>query len=370
MRAKISIALSLFLLSTSALDADELQHVPKLLLNARRLHRLQLDRDRQTIRWVDFETRVRSVADSPERGFELALYYAVTHNEQRGKEAIAWALAHACDPRQFAWILDWCGELMSSEQRKKLEASGCAMPAMDPKELVRSLENGGFANAQALYADCEYLIALRASGGGDPRESAVHFFSGLPIEFLLSLKPEQVEHPNWRTHVAALTLVAVDPNLEGSQYLQAWAIEDRQMIREGPGVAYEFLWADPYLPGVGYQNLEPWFYDTGGPLFARRSWDPQACWIAISSNGIKEENCPSGWRDQSVSFGHLLLIPMTDRCVEIPALPQSNAAILWRLKPGQTVVYREVKRSRPALADSIGMVRVSAQVAGKVCAAR
>ena len=36
------------------------------------------------------------------------------------------------------------------------------------------------------------------------------------------------------------------------------------MIREGPGVAYEFFWADPYLPGVGYQNLDPWVYDRPG----------------------------------------------------------------------------------------------------------
>ncbi len=74
-------------------------------------------------------------------------------------------------------------------------------------------------------------------------------------------------------HVAALALVAIDPNLPASQFLQSWALEDTQTLREGPGVAYELLWADPYLPGVGYQNMEPWVYDDHGRLFARANWE-------------------------------------------------------------------------------------------------
>lgn len=361
--------LSWLLFYTSAVYAAELEHVPKLVLNAQRLHRLQLDRQRQTVRWLNFEARIESATNSPERGFELALYYAVTHDQQRGREAIAWALTHRCDARQFAWILEWCDALMSSEERQKLQTAECISVPVDAKDLVRPLENGGFMDARALYADCEELIALRANGGDDLRESAAHFFSRLPIEFLLSLKPEQVERPDWMTHVAALALVAVDPNLEGSQYLQGWAIEDRQTIRDGPGVAYEFLWADPYLPGVGYQNLEPWIYE-GGHLFARANWEPGACWIAISSRGIEEENCPPGWRDKPVLFGRLLLIPMTARCIELPALPQNGSAILWRLDPGETIAYRDAKRPRSASADSTGMVQVSAEIAGKVCTAR
>lgn len=331
---------------------------------------MQRDRERQTVRWVDFEARVETVPDSPERGFELALYYAVTRDEKRGREAVQWALAHACDRRQFAWIVAWCGELMSDAERQKLEATGCAVASIDDKELVRSLQEGGFRNARTLYAACERLIALRSSEQDDPRETAARFFSNLPIEFLLSLRPEQVEHPDWMTHIAALALVAVDPNLTAAQYVQGWAMEDRQMIREGPGVAYEFLWADPYLPGIGYQNLDPWVHDANGRLFARTNWEPQACWVAITTRGVEEENCPPGWRDRPLAFGRMTLTPMTSRCAELPRLKSNEAAILWRLKPDESVSYREAKQQNSAHADAAGMLWLSAEVEGRVCAAR
>ena len=39
---------------------------------------------RKTERWTNFQHRINSAPDSPERGFELALYYAVTHDDQAG----------------------------------------------------------------------------------------------------------------------------------------------------------------------------------------------------------------------------------------------------------------------------------------------
>lgn len=352
------------------LPAQQPGYSTKALLTPQRLRRLQRDRERETVRWVDFETRVQTVPNSPERGFELALYYAVTRDEKRGREAIQWALGHVCDRRQFVWVLDWCGDLMNDEERRKLTTAGCVARQVDENEPVQSLEDGKFTDARMLYSACERLMTLRASGRDDPRERAVQFFSKLPIEFLLSLRPEQVEHPDWMTHVAALALVAVDPNLEASQYLQGWAMEDRQMIREGPGVAYEFLWADPYLPGVGYQNLDPWVYDANGRLFARTNWKAQACWIAISMRGVEEQNCPAQWREQPVQFGRMTLLPMTSRCVELPARKTNGAVVLWRLKPGESVSYRDAKQQHSAHADLAGMLWLSSEVESKVCAAR
>jgi hypothetical protein len=341
------------------------QETPSLLLTPQRLRRLQRDRQRQTVRWSNFETRVQSVPDSPERGFELALYYAVTHDQQRGREAVAWALAHPCDRRQFPLILDWCAELLSAEERQKLSAC----PAPNTSALLSSLENGAFRDPRILYAACEYLINLRASRRPDPRQDHQQFFSQLPAEFLLSLKPAQIDHPDWMTHIAALALIAVDPNLEGSQYLQSWAIEDRQMLHDGPGVAYEFLWADPYLPGVGYENLDPWVYSHEGRLFARSGWNPDACWIAISNRGVEEENCPSGWRDKPAQFGRMTLIPMTARCQDLPHTSPNDTVILSRLSPGQSVSYREGKQQLSPHADPAGLLRLFG-AAGKVCLAR
>ncbi|HEX3681177.1 MAG TPA: hypothetical protein VHU83_01450 [Bryobacteraceae bacterium] len=339
-----------------------------LLLTPQHLKRLQRDRQRQTVRWLNFENRVQSVPDSPQRGFELALYYAITHDQARGREAIAWALAHPCDPRQTPQILDWSGDLISESERAKIPA---CQPAPTAENLLTALQNGAFRDAPTLYAACEYLMTVRATEHTDLRQNAPQFFSRLPVEFLLSLKPAQIDHPDWMTHIAALALVALDPNLEASQFLQAWAIEDRQMLRDGPGVAYEFLWADPYLPGVGYQNLDPWTYAAPtGRLFARTNWDTNACWIAISPHGVEEQNCPSGWRDQLARFGRLNLLPMTQRCEELPSFEPNSSLLLWRLPPGQSVSYRDNKQPRSGQADPAGLLRISPGAQGKVCAAR
>lgn len=380
--------------STSYAQTDE--SVPKLLLTPQRLKRLKRDRERQTVRWVNFENRVETVPDSPERGFELALYYAVTGDQARGREAIDWALK-SNDHRQMALVLDWCGPLLSDEQRKRLTSRAGSFLLEGPlrrftmardflfatiaadkpvsayteeerKPFVRGLQAGAFSDPQELYAACEFLMAYRTAERDDLREDAPRFFSDLPIEFLLSLKPDQVEHPDWMAHVAALALVAVDPNLQGSQFLQGWAMESRQMIREGTGVAYELLWADPYLPGVGYQNLDLWVYDKdAGRLFARSDWTPQACWIAISKKGIEEEHCAAGWQRAPTSFGHLTLIPLTAPCADLPERKDTPNAILWKLPPGQAVTFTAGKDSHTEQADSSGMLELGANIGGKVC---
>lgn len=364
MRLKTA-ALCVALLSIAGAAAA--QDAPSLQLTPQRLKRLQRDRQRQTVRWVNFENRVQSAPDSPQRGFELALYYAVTREQTRGREAVAWILAHPCDPLQTPDAAAWVSDLLSQSERSQIPVCPAAPT---PETLIASLQNGAFRDPRALYRACEYLIARRASQRADLRQSAPQFFSQLPVEFLLSLRPAAIEHPDWLTHIAALALVALDPNLESSQFLQAWAIEDRQMLSDGPGVAYEFLWADPYLPGVGYQNLDPWSYDPSGRLFARANWDTSACWVSISTRGVEEQNCSPAWRDQPARFGRLNLIPMTSRCEDLPLFDPSQTILLWRLAPGASVTYRDGKQQHSEQADAAGLLRLSASARGKVCASR
>jgi hypothetical protein len=383
------------------LCAGESACATTLLLTPQRLRRLKRDRERQTVRWVNFENRVESVPDSPERGFELALYYAITGDQARGREAVQWALQpqHG-DHRQMALVLDWCAPLLSEAQRKLLaDRAGSffingpihrytmardflfariaadkpvsAYTEEERKPFVDELQRGAFTDPQQLYAACEFLMTYRTAERVDLREDATRFFSDLPTEILLSLKPDKVEHPDWMTHIAALALVAVDPNLQGSQFLQGWAMEDRQMIREGPGVAYELLWADPYLPGVGYQNLDPWVYDSeAGRLFARTDWTPQACWIAVSKSGVEDEHCATQWQSAPTNFGHLVLIPMAAPCTELPGRKGNEFAILWKLPPNQAVTFTAGKKQHTEQADPAGMLRVGSNITGKVCLAR
>jgi hypothetical protein len=384
--------LLLLLASITTLLADDVAPAPKLLLSAQRLRRLKRDRERKTPRWVSFENRVNNVPDSPERGFELALYYAITGDEGKGREAVAWALAHK-SARLSALVIDWCGPLVSAEDKNKLLqiaymgngnpllfairrdgwflklASSADVPAApDLAPLMDRLTRGEYENGSELYALCELIYTARANTHTDLREADPSFFAKLPELVLLSAKPSELNKPDWQMHAAALALVAIDPNLPASQFLQGWALEDAQTLRDGPGVAYELLWADPYLPGVGYQNMDTWSYDEHGRLFARSDWEPNSCWIEISTLGVDEQNCPPNWQSQNVTFGHLSLIPMTERCVDIPHVMNRNETVLvWKLKPGESMTHGKGKDAHTSAADAAGIWRPGAAIEGKVC---
>jgi len=386
---KVFTALVVMVAAVVSAWADDVPAGPKLLLSAQRLRRLKRDRERKTVRWVDFENRVNSVPDSPERGFELALYYVVTGDEVRGREAVEWAIKRQ-DRRVMPLVLDWCKPLLTDEQRKKLrdylvtvkqvptireerdiwfQAIATGAEHGEPTDIdLRRVVSG--PNYEDLYALCELIYAVRANTHKDLREVDAHFFSILPELLLLSAKPSELNSPPWMLHVAALALVEIDPNLPASQFLQSWALEDSQLLREGPGVAYELLWADPYLPGVGYQNMDTWLYDDHARLYARSGWEPNSCWVSISAKGVEQENCPPNWETETVHFGHLTLLPMTERCVEIPHLTDHNeSVVVWKLRPGETVMHGKGKEQRSYEADAAGMWRPGANVEGRVCAA-
>lgn len=391
MRSAI-FALLAILLSTELVNAAS---STKYFLTPQRLRRLKRDRDRQTPRWVSFENRINTVPDSPERGLELALYYAITGDEARGREAIRLEKTSPCRKRESALIRNWIGhELYARDSTPTPLAecvtvgSGTAIPTLrdsllltlqagnepDPasaSQLVKALENGAYKRGSDLYAAVEFLTLWQAATRTDAREQSSKFFASLPTLLLLSMKPSTVENPDWQTHVASLALVSLDPNSSGAQFLQGWAIEDRQMLREGPGLLYELLWADPYLPGVGYQNLDPWMFDdAAGSLFARSDWSPQSCWIHVFPGSSEERNCPANWSGQTVHFGHLNLVPFSGKCIDVTR-PASQSTILSKLPPGQKLKYDDGgDKAQVSATGSSGLWRVPVNVQGKVCLAR
>ena len=377
----------------AAAAEEAVAHEPKLLLTSKLNKRLTRDRERNTARWLNFENRVKSAPDSSERGFELALYFAITKDAARGHEAVAWGLAHPREIRQRALVLDWCGEVATPEERSALSADAPAVAVSTSFQGRRDclfsrlaagrdaaacsgqdLETTSLArNAPELYAACEYFFVRRMSGEVDQRRQDPQFFQHLPVEFLLARKPQELERPEWLSHAAALALVTLDPNLEASQFLQGWAVEDRQTIHDGPGVAYELLWADPYLPGIAYQNLDPWLYQLEtATLFARSDWNADACWASITTRGVEQQGCPSGWQQQTVNFGSLKLTPAVGKCWEIARQDVKDSIVFWKLKPDEKLVYRESKDNKEvtARADAAGMWHPGTNVEGKVCASR
>ena len=379
----ILLALLAAFASLSSVDTSSTSNHPsRLLLSARRLKRLQRDRERQTVRWVNFENRVKSVPDSPERGFELALYFAVTNDKPRGLEAVQWASQHPCEKRQVGLILDWVEDLIPEDRQKALSSQSCtpaggtftklrndvlfgSSKSVDFFSFTPELESK-LTDPKQLYALVEYLDMVRSTKRIDLRESDRQFFGDLPIRFLLSMRPEELEHPSWQAHVAALALVGLDPNLSSSQFLQGWAMEDRYTLQDGPGVAYEFLWADPYLPGVSYQNMDPWLYDANGHLIARTDWTAQACWISIGS-GIQDQKCPADWQAKRMTFGRLTLVPMLNQCVDLPNSPNNQTFMLWKMAPGKALSYEQSDQKESATADKSGLWRVTPNAHGKVC---
>jgi hypothetical protein len=77
-----------------------------------------------------------------------------------------------------------------------------------------------------------------------------------------------------------MAMVAYDPNSPESGFLQGWLTHDRFLLRGAFGSVYEFLWANPYLPGLSYYHVPLVFYDAQrGRLLLRSSWEEDAVWF-------------------------------------------------------------------------------------------
>jgi hypothetical protein len=146
-------------------------------------------------------------------------------------------------------------------------------------------------------------------------------------------------------------------------------MEDPKMAREGPGVAYEFLWANPYLPGLGYHNMDLFAYDASSSLLlARKSWDADSCWISVFRGHMDSVQCPADALASTATFGTLTLLPMKDACVEVK--PQaSKLTMLTGLTPGSTVAWEEEGKKFSATADPSGNLLLSSTASGRICRA-
>jgi hypothetical protein len=151
------------------------------------------------------------------------------------------------------------------------------------------------------YALYEMMHAIRDNLKIDLRESAHEYFTTLPTDHLVGHYPSPFEaaENEYRVPVyvrdgepdltdavfsraAELAMVAFDNNAADSQYLQGWLMQDRFLMRGALGVVYEFMWANPYQPGLSYFQMPLVFHDAAtGHVFARSSWDEDATWIGF-----------------------------------------------------------------------------------------
>ena len=312
---------------------------PRLFLRPARLRLLKRERERASARWQQFDALLSGNAPMPEPGFAQALDYQISGNAAAGRRAVAWALGPGDDLRQLALVFDWCQDLLGETQKRDLAAriqtgmtaaddddsiaavrsrvlAAVALfdevprtPQRELERVVRAWWNGRMAPAlrdgrgvvarDDAYPLFELLHAMRDNTMLDLREPCPRFFKDFPIEHLASHYPAVYETPENQYRIAPplnpqqpdlrlaalsraaeLAMVAYAANAAESQVLQGWLMHDHFILRGTFGAPYEFLWANPYQPGLSYY-LVPLVYhnpDTG-KLFIRSGWEEDARWF-------------------------------------------------------------------------------------------
>lgn len=361
-------------------QADEDFHVytdsPRLLLTPQRLRLLQRERDRHSIRWQQFDALISGAAPMPEPGFANALYSQVAKNPSACRKAVDWALGNNVKTgRELALVLDWCAPVMT-EKEKSLLTSDMLNFSPRPDDLrghaaavlftianadqlpdhgapalraeiegwwrgyvVKRIEQGHPVPRDQMYWVYEMFHAVRDNLKIDLRESAPAYFRSLPVVHLSSHYPAPYQAPENEYRVpiyvrdgepdlkdaalsraAEFAMVAYDDNALESQYLQGWLMQDRFMMRGALGSVYEFLWANPYLPGLSYFHTPLIFHDAfTGHVFARTSWDENATWLGYFDGHLQMfrdghvETLRAGVATKPVRIGDALLLSATDR---------------------------------------------------------
>jgi hypothetical protein len=185
------------------------------------------------------------------------------------------------------------------------------------KEYAPSLD-GGRATLPLpdLYPLLEILHAVRDNLQIDLRDAAPGYFAHLPKYLVMAnypapyhapenefripmdlggvdpgridsnrLDPNQAQPDLNRASLAraaGLSMVAYDNNGLENQFLQGWLIQDRFSLMTPFGAPYEYLWANPYQPGLSYFQLPLVYHDeNSGALFARSAWDEDADWFGL-----------------------------------------------------------------------------------------
>ena len=312
---------------------------PRLLLRPARLRLLRRERERTSARWEQFHIFLAGNAAMPETGFTSALYYQISGDAEAGRDAVAWALGPGSDLRQLALVYDWCQDILTPAQKRDLAArlqrgmaetaANDAIPAVrsrvmaavalfdevpqGPRQELERVVRGWWARKMApelaagrsaapredAYALYEMLHVLRDNTNLDLRESARTFFRAFPMEHLVSYYPAPYEAPENGYYIGAarrtgepdlqvaalsraaeLAMVAFDPNAADTQLLQGWLMHDHYLLRGAFGIPYEFLWANPYQPGLSYDHAPlVWHNANFGHLFVRSDWEDTAEWF-------------------------------------------------------------------------------------------
>lgn len=329
LRCLLSLALGIPTLLFGQAEYRVYNDHPRLLLDADRLKRLSRDAERQTDRWKTLRQQLDSGAAMPERAVALALSSQVTGDDSGCQQAIEVVVsAESIGPhplRQTAFVYDWCYASLDNEIRAALArklvdgakgapstpegardavlalvaASGDAdgseavlgevMRQSWESKLLPALQQGDLVDRGAsLIALLEMSHVLRHNLDRDLWSEAPEAFRALPLARILGYLPRTIQSEEGRLRVHALAaedpeqeaalgriaemlLVGYESSSRPSQFLQGWLRNDSYTLRGPLGALYEFLWINPYLPGLAPASAPKWTFDpVRSRIFAQR----------------------------------------------------------------------------------------------------
>ena len=317
---------------------------PRLFLDGDRLRRLKRDAERETPRWLRLNELLKAGAPLEDKPATQALLWRLTGDERAAQSAVEWALQAAAtgfagpgELRQGALVFDWTQDRLDDSQRQSIVkglAAGAenatalagsdvervrdgmvaavaaaghwdgSEPALGKlltnqweREILPLLGGGELTDKGAeLVAVLEICHVVRHNLERDLWEEAPDVFHSLPMARILSYLPETKTSDEGRLRrrataddstrdlalgrVAEMLLVAYEIGVRDFQFLQGWLRNDSFTLTGPLGAFYEFLWINPYVPGLSPTSGPSAAYDrVRGRVFARESWEDGALWL-------------------------------------------------------------------------------------------
>lgn len=317
-------------------------------------------------------------------GAETAGRAAVAWSQRLAERGIG----NAGDLRQAALVYDWCYDLFAASERAELrDAMAAAVSTLLPRaalgvgliraailasiasagdwdeseaalatllgahwktEVAPSLRDGSIADdGQALIAALETGLVVRHNLESDPLQPGIDALRSLARCRLLSHYPLEIETDSGRLRwpsrfganqqlaqeqapldrIAEMLLVAYESNLPEFQFLQGWIRDERYLQTSQLVAPYEFLWVNPYLPGLTAQSSPLLAHDPiRGRIFGRSGWDPAATWLGYTDGRL--ELLADGELSTATSIGGLAPVYFPNAVV-VPVAPPAKISLSW-----------------------------------------
>lgn len=186
------------------------------------------------------------------------------------------------------------------------------------------------------------LDLLRETGGALSALASTRLLSYFPLDidteegrarrpsgFGADEREARLQAPLYR--IADMLLVAYESNLREFQFIQGWIRDDNYLLRSPMAAPYEFLWVNPYLPGLTPQSAPLLEHDpVRGRLYGRQSWQRPTTWVGYANSRL------TVLADETLSSATGLsdLPPMFfPEAAVVPVEPPAKLALLWEPSP-------------------------------------